>query len=137
MDQAVGAHGNNLDSKLLNRVFITNRKKLLWFVCSGGEVRSKKHPVNPYRSKVGLNSTAFSAVQSRMSSSNRHLLFYSDFSLSFCYQVSAFKIWRLEIFWKINVDQAVGTHGNNLDCKVLNRVFITNRKKLLWLLRLV
>jgi hypothetical protein len=33
------------------------------------------------------------------------------------------------------VDHAVGTHGNNLDCKGLDRVFITNRTKLPLLLR--
>ena len=75
MDRAVGTYGSNLDCKGLNRVFITNRKKLLWFLCSGGEVRSKKYPVNPYRSKVELNSTAFSVVPGRMSSSNRHVIY--------------------------------------------------------------
>ena len=41
----------------------------------GGEVGSKSHPVNPYRSKVELNSTAFSAVTSRMSGSDRHVIY--------------------------------------------------------------
>ena len=46
-------------------------------------------------------------------------------NLPFSYQVSP-KIWRLEIFRKINVDQAVRIPGNNLDFKGLNRAFITN-----------
>jgi hypothetical protein len=29
--------------------------------------------------------------------------------------MAAFEICRLEIFWKINLDQTVGIHDNNLD----------------------
>ena len=50
-------------------------------------------------------------------------LFYSVvcwFSISFCYLVATFDLWKLEIFWKINMDQTVGIHKNNLDCKSLN-----------------
>jgi hypothetical protein len=41
------------------------------------------------------------------------------FSLSTCYLVAAFDVWRLGIIWKINLDQMVGIHKNNLDRKGL------------------
>jgi hypothetical protein len=32
--------------------------------------------------------------------------------------MSAFEIRKLDVFWKISVDQTVRIYGNNLDCKV-------------------
>ena len=36
-----------------------------------------------------------------------------------CYEVAAFKLWLLKIFWKINLGQAGGIHKRNLDCWML------------------
>ena len=36
-----------------------------------------------------------------------------------CYIVAAFGPWRLEIFWKINLDLSVRIHKNKLDCRGL------------------
>jgi hypothetical protein len=35
--------------------------------------------------------------------------------------VSGFKICRIEIFWKINVDHVVGTHMGKMNCKKLKK----------------
>ena len=80
---------------------------------------------NPYRSNVELKSTMLSAIPEPMSSSNRQLFYnaFCWFSLGFCYLVAAFQLWRLEIFWKINLDKTVGTDKNNLDCKGLKLNF--------------
>jgi hypothetical protein len=45
-------------------------------------------------------------------------MFYLVF-LSFCNLMAAFELRRSEIFCKINLDQTVEIHTNNLDCKVL------------------
>jgi len=39
------------------------------------------------------------------------------FSLTSCYLVAAFQLCEIEIFWKINLDQTVQIHNNNLDHK--------------------
>jgi len=36
-----------------------------------------------------------------------------------CHKISTFETQRLEIFWKIILDQSVVIHNNNLDCKFL------------------
>lgn len=36
------------------------------------------------------------------------------------YFVTAFELWELEFFWKINLDRTVGIHSNNLDHKRLS-----------------
>jgi hypothetical protein len=36
--------------------------------------------------------------------------------------VAAFELWRLEIFWKTNLDQTAGIPKNNLNWKGFNKV---------------
>jgi hypothetical protein len=38
-------------------------------------------------------------------------------SLSFCYLVADFGLGKQEIFWKINFNETVGIHKNNLGSK--------------------
>ena len=62
-----------------------------------------------------VHSTALSTVSGPVSSSNRHV--YSVlclFSVSL-FVGAAFKIWKLEIFWNLHLDQAFGTNQNNLE----------------------
>jgi hypothetical protein len=50
-------------------------------------------------------------------------LFYSVLSwffLSSCCLVANFELWKLGIFWKMNLDQTVENHKHNLDSEVLN-----------------
>jgi len=42
-------------------------------------------------------------------------------SLSFCYPVAEYGLGTLEIFWKINFNEAVGIHKNNLDSRGLKK----------------
>jgi hypothetical protein len=88
------------------------------------------------KTNVESDSTALPAVPGQMSIQTRQrcplyqnkcraqidMLLYSYFTLVFpkllCL-VTAFDIWTLEIFRKINLEQSVGIHKNNLDCKGL------------------
>jgi hypothetical protein len=45
-------------------------------------------------------------------------------SLSSCHLVVVFKAWRLSTFWKINFNQTVGIHQNNLDHKGLKQIVV-------------
>jgi len=45
-------------------------------------------------------------------------------SLSFCYPVADYGLGTLEIFWKINFNEAVGIHKNNLDSRGLKKYFV-------------
>jgi hypothetical protein len=45
-------------------------------------------------------------------------------SLSSCHLVVVFKVWRLSTFWKINFNQTVGIHQNNLDHKGLKQIVV-------------
>ena len=77
---------------------------------------------NPYRSNVELTRQRCPLYQVQCRAQIDRL-FYSVlcwFSLSCCYRVADFELQRLEIFWKINFDQTVGIHKNNLHCKGLN-----------------
>ena len=38
--------------------------------------------------------------------------------LESCHLMTAFKLWKLEIFWKLSLGQTVEIHKNNLDCKL-------------------
>jgi len=40
------------------------------------------------------------------------------FFLSFCHAMVAFEFLNLGIFFKINLEQTVGTNNNNVHCKV-------------------
>jgi hypothetical protein len=56
-------------------------------------------------------------------------------SLIFCYPVADFGLGTLEIFWKINFNEAVGIHKNNLDSKGLKKIYCVHEmllRKLLW-----
>jgi len=58
-----------------------------------------------------------------LSSDQQVIVLYSVlvwFSLSSFYLVAAFELSKLAIFWKINLDQTLQIHNNNLDCKGLN-----------------
>lgn len=53
------------------------------------------------------------------------VLFYSGLSwffLFFCHLIGAFELRSLEIYCKIKLDQTVGIHSNNLDCKGLIKI---------------
>jgi hypothetical protein len=74
------------------------------------------------RSSVELNSIALFVVQGPMSSSYRHsvLQCFMLVSLTSCFLVAAFELWRLEILGNINLDHTVGILKNNWECKRLN-----------------
>jgi hypothetical protein len=72
-----------------------------------------------------LDSTALCSVPVPVSSPNRHvtLVCFVTLSVSFCYPVADFGLGTLEIFWKINLIDAVGIHKNNLDSNGLKNKY--------------
>jgi len=90
--------------------------KMNWFTRS--LVNSKI--INPCRPGVDWNPTGISVVRGPMTGSHPLII------LQCCMLVfpkvlllnSWFLTFRLEIFWKINLDQTAGIHKNNLDCKI-------------------
>ena len=75
--------------------------------------------LNTYRSNVELHSTSISVLPSQMSSSNRHVILQCFMLVFACifHLMATSELRRSEIFWKINLDQTVAIHNNNLDCK--------------------
>jgi hypothetical protein len=74
-----------------------------------------------YRSNVEFNSTALSVLAGPMSSSHRRIIvqYLCQLFLCSCYLMAAFELRSLEISWKINLNQTVGTSNNNKDCENL------------------
>ena len=69
---------------------------------------------NTYRCNVESNSTTISVAQVQCRAQIDTLL-----CSALSYPVAAFERWRLETFWRSNLDQTVGIHKDNLDCKLL------------------
>jgi hypothetical protein len=73
--------------------------------------------LNPYRSNVEFNSTELPVVAGPMSSSIRRIIhvvqYLHQLFLYSCYLMAAFELRSLEITWKINVNQTVGTSNNS------------------------
>lgn len=78
---------------------------------------------NHYWPNIVLSSTTlfvFPQVQCRAQTTH-YFTALCWFFLSSCGIMAAFEIRNSEIFWKINLDQAVRIRDNNLDCKCLIR----------------
>jgi hypothetical protein len=76
----------------------------------------------PCQSIVELDSTALTAVPGQMSSSHRHVIlqcFMLDFSKLLPSSGYFQTLNVTDSFWKINLDQTIAIHSNNLDCKVV------------------
>jgi hypothetical protein len=80
--------------------------------------------LNLYWSSNKLNWTGLPALPGPVFSSNQHSILQC---FMFVYFVTAFELWGLEIFWKINLDQSVGIRNNNLDRKGLWQVVIIGK----------
>jgi hypothetical protein len=88
-----------------------------------GLIMSRNRYTNPYQSNVELDSTALSVLPDPMSRSSRQvnlhcfILVYPNFLLP----SGCFWTLKLEIFWKINLDQTVGIDKNKLYSKGLRQ----------------
>jgi hypothetical protein len=71
--------------------------------------------VNLYRSNIESDSGVRSNVELK---STRYFI-VCWFSPSSCYPLAASEHWKLQIFWKINLDHNPRRHNNNLDSKML------------------
>lgn len=87
---------------------------------------------NPYQSNVELNLTVLSAVSDPLSSSNWHIILQC---LMLVFPKLLLSSRRLEIFQKINLDQTVGSHKDNLDRKGLNMCYCSVYSGMGWLVQ--
>jgi len=75
--------------------------------------------LSTYRSNVELHATSLSVLPSPMYSSIRYVILQCFMLVFACilHLMFASEFRSSEILWKINLNQTVAIHNNNLDCK--------------------
>jgi hypothetical protein len=75
----------------------------------------QRFPLFHVQCRVALDS-AFRCTRPSFELISTVLYCVYDCFIGSCYLVAACELWRLQMFWKINLYQIVGLHKNNLDC---------------------